>query len=48
MKKLWEEISKSILQIYEMIEKENKSYIDLIMLNDNFAECSHKDLEKLV
>ncbi|CAD8198811.1 unnamed protein product [Paramecium pentaurelia] len=48
MKKLWEDLASSIKLIYEMIEQENNSYINLIINNDNLAESSFIDLEKLV
>ncbi|CAD8058032.1 unnamed protein product [Paramecium primaurelia] len=48
MKKLWEDLVTSIKLIYEMIEQENNSYINLIRKNENLAESSYNDLEKLV
>ncbi|CAD8214042.1 unnamed protein product [Paramecium pentaurelia] len=39
-KQMLEELSHSIKQIYEMIEKENQSFIDLINYNENLAESS--------
>ncbi|CAD8213690.1 unnamed protein product [Paramecium pentaurelia] len=48
LKTIWEELSQSIKQIYDWIEQENKSYIDLINKYANLAESSYTDLEKLV
>ncbi|CAD8130280.1 unnamed protein product [Paramecium sonneborni] len=48
MKKIWEDLTKSINEIYDIIEHENKSYINLINDNINLAESSYTDLEKLV
>ncbi|CAD8130143.1 unnamed protein product [Paramecium sonneborni] len=46
MKKIWQDLSKSIEYIYDMIDKQNNSYIKL--LNQNPVESSYTDLEKLV
>ncbi|CAD8167827.1 unnamed protein product [Paramecium pentaurelia] len=48
LNKIWEELSQSIKQVYDQIEKENQSYLNLINENTNLAESSYKDLEKLV
>ncbi|CAD8183791.1 unnamed protein product [Paramecium pentaurelia] len=48
LKKIWEELSQSIKQIYDMIEKENQSFFNLINENTNLAECSYTDLEKII
>ncbi|CAD8208998.1 unnamed protein product [Paramecium pentaurelia] len=48
MKKIWDELSQSIKQVYDWIEKENQSYFNIINENTNLAESSYTDLEKLV
>ncbi|CAD8072864.1 unnamed protein product [Paramecium sonneborni] len=48
MKKMWEDLTISINQVYDIIEQENKSYINLINENTNLAEASYTDLEKLL
>ncbi|CAD8175343.1 unnamed protein product [Paramecium pentaurelia] len=48
MKKIWEELSQSIKQVYDQIEKENQSYLNLINEDTNLAESSFTDIEKLV
>ncbi|CAD8131256.1 unnamed protein product [Paramecium sonneborni] len=48
MKKIWEESAQSIKKIYDMIEHENKQYINLIYDNRNLAESSYNNLEILV
>ncbi|CAD8130052.1 unnamed protein product [Paramecium sonneborni] len=48
MNKMWEDLLQSIEQIYDLIEKEDLSYIDLLERNENLAESSYTDLEKLV
>ncbi|CAD8092504.1 unnamed protein product [Paramecium primaurelia] len=48
MKKIWDELSQSIKQVYDWIEKENQSYFNIINENTNLAESSYTDLEKLL
>ncbi|CAD8214002.1 unnamed protein product [Paramecium pentaurelia] len=48
LKKIWEEFSQSIKQVYDWIEMENQTFIRPINLNVNLAESSYTDLEKLV
>ncbi|CAD8112411.1 unnamed protein product [Paramecium sonneborni] len=45
MKKIWEELSESIKQVYDWIEQE---YFNIINQSTNLAESSYADLEKLV
>ncbi|CAD8171768.1 unnamed protein product [Paramecium octaurelia] len=48
MKKIWEQLSESFKHIYNLIEKKNKSYSNLINENTNLAETSFSDLEQIV
>ncbi|CAD8161747.1 unnamed protein product [Paramecium pentaurelia] len=48
MKKIWKVLSQSIKYVYDQIEKENQSYLNLINENTNLAESSYTDIEKLV
>lgn len=48
LKKIWEDLSESIKNAYDWIEKENQSYTNLINENSNLAESSYAVLEKLV
>ncbi|CAD8194024.1 unnamed protein product [Paramecium pentaurelia] len=46
--KIWEGLSQSIKQVYDLIEKENQLFYNLINENTNLAESSYADIEKLV
>ncbi|CAD8170324.1 unnamed protein product [Paramecium pentaurelia] len=48
MKKIWDELSQSIKQVYDWIEMYNQSYLNLINENTNLAGSSYTDIEKLV
>ncbi|CAD8186753.1 unnamed protein product [Paramecium pentaurelia] len=48
IKNMWSDLTELTKQIYDMIEKKDKQFIDLINNNDNFAESSFTDLDKLV
>ncbi|CAD8123124.1 unnamed protein product [Paramecium sonneborni] len=48
LKQIWEELSQSINQRYDWIQKENNTYLELNIKNLNPAESSYTDLEKLV
>ncbi|CAD8110381.1 unnamed protein product [Paramecium primaurelia] len=48
LKKMLEELSLSIKQVFDWIEKENQSFFYLLQENCNIAESSSTDLEKLV
>ncbi|CAD8131278.1 unnamed protein product [Paramecium sonneborni] len=48
MKNIWENITEQINYNLDMIEQENKQFINLINENMNLAESSELDLEKLV
>ncbi|CAD8090865.1 unnamed protein product [Paramecium sonneborni] len=48
LKKTQEELSESVKQIFDWIEKENQLYISLINENTNILETSSAEIEKLV
>ncbi|CAK58103.1 unnamed protein product (macronuclear) [Paramecium tetraurelia] len=48
MRKIWEELEKSINQMYDFIEEQNKLYLNLFNQNDNLSEFSNSNLEQLV
>ncbi|CAK92469.1 unnamed protein product (macronuclear) [Paramecium tetraurelia] len=48
LKQIWDQLTESIKQIFDMIEMEDKSYQKIISNNVNPTELSNTDLEKLV
>ncbi|CAK93355.1 unnamed protein product (macronuclear) [Paramecium tetraurelia] len=47
MKRILDEFTQSINEIYDLIEKKNKSYSNLINRNINIAESSYSELEQI-
>ncbi|CAD8203771.1 unnamed protein product [Paramecium octaurelia] len=48
IKQIWDELAESIKQIYEVVEIEDKFYLNFINGNVNPIELSYTDLDKLV
>ncbi|CAD8202415.1 unnamed protein product [Paramecium pentaurelia] len=48
IKKFWEDVKELIKSIFDNIEKENQSFINLINQNENLAESSYTDLNNIV
>ncbi|CAD8130552.1 unnamed protein product [Paramecium sonneborni] len=48
MKKIWEDLQVSIKQIYDLIELQEKTYMEIINNSTNPVELSNTDLETLV
>ncbi|CAK90344.1 unnamed protein product (macronuclear) [Paramecium tetraurelia] len=48
LKQIWDELAESIKQIYDLIEMEDKSYLNYFNNNVNPSELSYTQLEKLV
>ncbi|CAD8215077.1 unnamed protein product [Paramecium octaurelia] len=48
LKDIWDEMTESITQIYDLIEMEDKSYVTQINNNEIPTELTNTDLEKLV
>ncbi|CAD8171780.1 unnamed protein product [Paramecium octaurelia] len=48
MKNIWEQLQETITQIFDMIEIQNKLYLNIVNENANIAESSETHLEALV
>ncbi|CAD8193552.1 unnamed protein product [Paramecium octaurelia] len=48
LKLIWKELAESINQLQDLLEMEDKFYMNFIKKNDNPTELSNTDLEKLV
>lgn len=48
MKKIFEELTESMSKAFELIEQDNKKFIELITLNSDLTQSSYADLDILV